>query len=308
MNITPRDVNYFLAVAHHGRLAPAAEACHVTQPALTKAIQRLEAGCGLILFERDARGTRLTAEGARFREVAESLSRSYENALRVAANVRAQQAGLLRVGCTDVTRASLVPATLAALLQRRPGLRATFEIGRSDQLAAAVRDGRLDVAVVPTYGEAPMGCDCLRVGDDPHLPVMSAKHPLAHRERLTPRDLTPFGWIHAAQDSAGVRSLNSLFARFQLPPPTITVEFEYMTEAALALLRESNLLAMIPCSFHRVTDQHGLRLLDIPDFKVNRPVYCLTRSGTEPSPLTQAFCDLVAIQTQIWRVRDEKAA
>jgi DNA-binding transcriptional LysR family regulator len=301
MDITPRDVNYFLAVARHGRLAKAAEACHVTQPALTKAIQRMEAECGLTLFERDARGTRLTAEGERFREVAESLNKSYEEAMRVAADVRAQQSGLLRVGTTDTTRGGLVAGTLSVLLRQRPGLRANLLIGRSDQLVHAVLEGQLDVAVAPIYGAPPAGCDHVKVGEDPHLPVMSAKHPLARRAPLAPTDLMPYGWIHGAKDSAAFRSLSALFASFQLPAPTVTVEVEYASEAVLSLVRTSDMLAMIPRSLYRAADQHGLHLISIPEFHIDRTVLCLTRSGAERSPLTTAFCELLMAQTEAWR-------
>lgn len=305
MEIAPRDVNYFLAVVQHGRLAPAAEACNVTQPALTKAIRRLETECGLTLFERSTTGMLLTAEGVRFREVAEALSRSYENAMRVAADVRAQQACLLRVGCTDTTRASLVPATLATLLRQRPGLRASLQIGRSDQLARAVR---LDIAVIPTYGEAPAGCDCIEVGEDSHLPVMSAQHPLAQRRQIMPRYLAAYGWVAAGKDSASLQSIDALFMRFQLPPPIVAVEIEYMTEAVLALVRASELLAMVPRSIYRDTDQLGLQLISIPGFRLERSVCCITRSGAEPSALKTAFCELIAMQTQLWQLRNEIAA
>jgi DNA-binding transcriptional LysR family regulator len=301
MNITPRDVNYFLAVARHGRLGPAAKACGVTQPALTKAILRLEAECGLVLFERDARGMQLTPEGRRFNEVAEQLGKTYEEVLRVAADARAEQSGRLRLGSTDTTRVGLVSLVLSALVRQRPGLRATLQIGRSDQLARAVADGHLDAAVIPSYGEPPEGCDHVEVGEDPHLPVMSTMHPLARHSRLAPSDLMPFNWIHGARSSAGYQSLKALFARFELPAPTVAVEVEYASETVLSLVRASEMLAMVPRSLYRAADQHGLQLISIPEFHIDRSVLCLTRSGTECSPLTKAFCDLLMVQTKAWR-------
>lgn len=293
MNLTPRDVDYFLAVAKHGRLSDAAKACGVTQPTLTKAIQRLESACALVFFERDARGMHLTAEGRRFHEVAEQLGQSYDEAARTAADLRAQQSGLLRLGTTDGTRTALVPVVLAALLRQRPGLRAVLKIGQSDQLVQAVLEGHLDVVVVPAYGALPAGCDHLKVGEDPLLPVMSVKHPLAKRSQLEPTDLTPYHWIGPARNSAGHKSLCDLCARLQLPEPTLAVEIEYASEAVLSLVQSTTLLAMIPRSLYRTTDQHDLRLISIPEFSIDRTVHWVRRSGTGPSPLTQAFCDLL---------------
>ena len=66
MNISLKDVSYFLAVAGTTRLSEAADICEVTQPAISKAMRRLEGELGLTLLERHARGTRLTAAGRQF--------------------------------------------------------------------------------------------------------------------------------------------------------------------------------------------------------------------------------------------------
>jgi DNA-binding transcriptional LysR family regulator len=299
MNITPCDLHYFLAIAKHKQLVKAAEICNVTQPALTKAVHRLEAECGLKLLKRDGRGIQLTEEGARFKTVAESLYKTYQDAKRTAADIRAQESGLLRLGTTDASPSSLVASTLSMLLRQRPGLRATLKFGRSDQLASAVLEGQLDVAIVPVHGAPPAGCDSIRVGEDPHLPVMSVRHPLAARFVLTPAELMPYGWIQGGQHSAAFQDLSALFARYELPAPTLAVEVDYATEAMLSLLRASDMLSLIPRSLFRGANQHDLFLVPIPDFRIDQTVLCLTRSGAEKSPLTKAFCDLLIAQTEV---------
>ena len=297
MNLTLRDVDYFLAVARTGRLAQAAEACNVTQPALTKAIQRLESEIGLVLFERDARGTRLTAEGLRFVDVAQGLSASYADATRVATEVRAQQTGLLRIGVTDITRNSLAPRALAQLLQRRPGLRAVFRIGQSDQLARALRDGSLDMALVPTYGNVPNGCEGITVANDPHLPVVRAGHPLARRLVIELADLQPFSWILAGPHSNSYRTVAAILARHDLPPPQVMVETEYASEAVLALVQSTDLLALMPRSLLQATDQNGLHLLPLLELRIERAVVLAWREGATWSPLMEAFKE--TLETQI---------
>ena len=68
MDISTRDVRYFLAVARDGSLTVAARECNVTEAALSKAVTRVEAAVGFPLFERSKRGMTLTHSGAQFHE------------------------------------------------------------------------------------------------------------------------------------------------------------------------------------------------------------------------------------------------
>src|SRR5690606_37595565 len=159
MALTFRDVGYFLAVAKAGLLATAAAECEISQPALTKAIRRVEAEFGLELFERSARGMRLTAAGLRFLEQAQRMYVEYSDTVLLADEMRAQRAGLMRIGATDTTARNRVMPALASLLRKRPALRVRLRFGRSDTLMREVISGDLDVAVVPVYeGQSPE-CD-----------------------------------------------------------------------------------------------------------------------------------------------------
>src|SRR5438046_3131714 len=123
MSLAIRDIRYFLAVARTGQLATAAEGEGVTQPALTKAMRRVEDEFGLQLFERSVRGMALTAAGLRVAEEMQKLQAAYADTVLLADEMRARQAGLLRIGVTDTTAGNRMAAVLGPLLVQRPGLR-----------------------------------------------------------------------------------------------------------------------------------------------------------------------------------------
>jgi len=289
MNFSLKDVEYFLSAARLGGLGQAARACGVTQPSITRAIQRLEAEFGLPLFERTAHGADLTLAGRRFMEVAQNLSTSYDNASRFAAEVRARQAGNLRIGVTNTTRMSFVPAALSTLVRQRPGIRVALRAGPSDQLVQAVQEGELDIAVIPSDGEWPENCQGVEVGTDPYLPVVSARHPLAKHSTVAPSDLVGYSWIAGAQGSAAYRTLAATCARCAIPPPTVTVEADRITEMTLAMVQSTELLILVPRSLFRATDRHGLHILPVPEFHIARTALCLVRKGVAWSPLMDAF-------------------
>ena len=292
MNIGLRDIDYFLCVAETGSLSRAAETWEVGQPAISKAIRRLEVELGLTLLERHARGARLSAAGQHFLPVAKNLQAGHGEAQRVAGEMRAQRAGLLRIGVTDATRTSLLAPTLSPLIQKRPGLRVILRVARSDQLARAVQDGELDVALVPTYGDNSFTCEHTVIGFDPLLPVVRRAHPLARSVKLKLEDLQAYAWILSGSNGPPHRKLIALYKQYGLTAPTVMVETDYSSEAAVALLRHTDLMALLPQSMLRLGEQSDLHVLPIDSLKLPREVLMLRRTGST-SPLMIAFVEQV---------------
>ena len=81
MNLSLRDIEYFLAAVEYGNLERAAASFGVSQPALSKSLQRLEADTGLALLDRSGRGLRLTSAGLVFLEHAKRLWAEYRDAM-----------------------------------------------------------------------------------------------------------------------------------------------------------------------------------------------------------------------------------
>ena len=121
MSVSLRDVEYVLAVAGRGTLARAAEELGVTQPTLTKAVQRVEGWFGAPLFERTGRGMVLSSAGLRAVEQLRRLRVAYADTEVLAQDMRAQQAGLLRIGVTDASGEERVVRALAAILSALSG-------------------------------------------------------------------------------------------------------------------------------------------------------------------------------------------
>lgn len=291
MALTIRDIEYFLAVAQHGRLSAAAEEHAVTQPALTKAVQRVEAEFGLKLFERSAHGMRLSASGLRVVPRLQQLQASYTDAVRLSNEMRAGQAGLLRVGSTDTSPDNRLVAALAPLLGQRPGLRVRVRVDRSDVLAALVRDGELDLALIPAYDQQPLDVEHTKIDSDPLVPLVRAGHPLARRTRPTMEDTAAFGWILGPGQSAATRALAEIHARARLPPPKVVVETPFTAEMNLGLLAGTDLLTLVPRSFLR--HRHDARCVELPiaALRIPRSVVLVSRADADWTPLMAALRD-----------------
>jgi len=292
MNISLKDVSYFLAVAGTTRLSEAADICEVTQPAISKAMRRLEGELGLTLLERHARGTRLTAAGRQFLPVAQNLHAGDLDAQRLAGELRAQGSGLLRIGVTNATRTGQLAPVLGELIQQRAGLRVQLKIGRSDQLAKAVQAGELDVALVPAYADSVFACDRDAVGRDPLIPVVRAAHPLSLQSSIAIKDLLPFSWLLSSSTSTPFRLLNEVYRRSGLPTPTVVVETEYASELDMTLLRTTNLLTLVPQSMLSLSEQSDLHILQLNELKFEREVVMLSRTGVV-TPLMRTLSERI---------------
>ena len=187
---TRSEVEQLLAVAEAGRIVAAAARLSMTQPALTRAIAKLERCAGGALFERLPTGVRLTALGAAARDRARRLRREFADAQEHIAEALAGREGRFRIAAAPLwMRAVVVPAALR-FQEKWPGVGLTF---RSVPFAEGVRlleAGECDLHVGGVDGGRPLPKFLRR---EPLLRetagiVARRGHPLRSR-RTTPEDL-----------------------------------------------------------------------------------------------------------------------
>ncbi len=152
------QVRYFLALCRTLNFTRAAEACNVTQPALTRAIQRLEDELGGPLLYRERSLTQLTPLGRTMMPHLEAMVRAAEAVSQAAADMR-RQTPLLRVGLADGLSASLIAGSLAELERRFPGLELHLQSDDQKTLIESLLQGETDAALLLDDGELPERLD-----------------------------------------------------------------------------------------------------------------------------------------------------
>ncbi len=186
VKLTLKQCQYFLAVAQQGGIAQAARVLHISQPAVSQAIEKLEDICGLqLLLRHHARGTELTPQGRAFLVSARKLIASARQTELQARAIAANQAGTIRFGCFH----TLAPYHLAGLISAHRQIQADIHIIPSellqDELIAQVQHGELDLAL--TY-DMSLPTESLRVE---HLQLLTPfvlldkHHALARRKKLS---------------------------------------------------------------------------------------------------------------------------
>lgn len=186
MGITLDQVRSFVAVAEELHFGRAAERLQMTQPPLSRQIQKLEKAVGAQLLERDNRRVVLTGAGEAFLDEAHRLLNLVEGAGDLARRVAAGAAGVVRVGFTAVSAISILGPLLRQLTAELPDVEVLLSERVTGAQVDGIRRGELDIGLArPPFDTSVLHSKVIL--REPLMAVVPASHPLAH----SPAPLTP---------------------------------------------------------------------------------------------------------------------
>jgi LysR family hydrogen peroxide-inducible transcriptional activator len=148
INLTLRQLRYFDALERHGHFGRAAEACSISQPALSMQIKELEETLGGVLLERGGRQVRLTKFGEEIVQRAREILRSIDELGDFARASRDQLAGRLRIGMIPTIAPYLLPRVIENLARVHPELDIHVRETMTPKLILELAEGRLDTAIL----------------------------------------------------------------------------------------------------------------------------------------------------------------
>jgi LysR family hydrogen peroxide-inducible transcriptional activator len=179
-NLTFKQLRYFEALARHGHFGRAADACAISQPALSMQIKELEGELGAALFERGARQVRLTSFGEAFALRVRDILRSADELQDLARVAQDGLAGRLRIGVIPTVAPYLLPAIVGNLTRTYAGLDLHVRETVTGKLIQELAEGRIDAAIValpvsePSFTEVALFAEdfvLVRPGEDEGKPV-----------------------------------------------------------------------------------------------------------------------------------------
>jgi DNA-binding transcriptional LysR family regulator len=184
------QLEYLAAVTQHGSLRRASEQLHVSQPAVSEAIRKLERELGVTLLERSRSGSRISLAGRELIQpivdVLESVSR-----LRAAAGDQLATRRVLRIGTVNAGTASLALPAVRAFQAAHPGSSIEIRNLQQEEIQVGLAEGGLDLGLVNLLAgdDAPPDLDATPLVVGRPVAVVPASHPLAAQETVSIDDL-----------------------------------------------------------------------------------------------------------------------
>ncbi|EIC82690.1 LysR family transcriptional regulator [Serratia sp. M24T3] len=288
-------LRYFLAIQDTGHLGRAAITLGITQPALTKCIQRLEKIYKTRLILKVGRGIRLTEAGLLLCERAQKIVQDMEVTQRDMSALADGTAGYIRLGAAATAAEFMLPQLAKRLLEEAPSVRLDVKVGMNDLLQNTLREKQLDIILgfLPDKSNEFIARPLL---DDPVVLVASKDHPLAGIHP-TSEQLDQYNWLLPSRKVATRQWLEQRLQTGGYPPPRIQIEANSIATLHSVIV-ETNLLSFI--SRRALQEiQHAIPLVEIP-----MPLLVMPRtfglqfhSWSELSPVARQF---VLIAEKIW--------
>ena len=260
MNVTLRQLRVFTEVARRLSFARAAEALHLTPPAVSMQVKDLEAAVGLPLFEREGRQVALTTGGEYLLVYARRVLSALKDAEDAMARLKHVEAGRLDIGLVSTAK-YFVPRLLARFREQHPGIELRLQVSANrEQLLALMRGNEIDLAVM---GRPPreMATRAEPFAAHPQVFVAPPGHALTRVGSVAPSELEGVPFI-VREPGSGTRKHMEDFFEAQHIAPRIAMEMpsnESIKQAVMAgmglsflslhtvgLELRSGLLAIVP--------------------------------------------------------------
>ncbi len=284
------DLRAFVTVGEHQSFAAAAQALHLSQPALSRRISNLEQMLGVRLFDRTTRSVELTVLGRRFlgevRGLVEDIDRSVLS-LRDAAEL---ETGDVTIGCVFSVVHHFLPPVIRAFRELHPNVLVRIIEEGADEVLASVKHGEADFAV-NYIGMQDPEVEFTPLLKEPYVLACPVGHPLARRRSVRWEELADYPQARVSHASRNRLFIDQALA--EVPPlPRPVIEVRHVS--TLIDIVESGLgLAVVPQLTlpRKPVSVVGVKL-EQP--AISRTLAMIKRNGRSLSPAAAAFAQLLA--------------
>jgi len=281
-----RRLQVFEAVARLQSFSRAATELHLTQPAISMQVQRLEAEVGLPLYEQMGRRLDITPAGREIMACARALTQRLREAEELLAAMQGAGGGEISISAVSTAKYH-VPMLLAEFRRKHPDVRVRLSVSNREQVVRDLTENSVDLAIM---GTPPRGLDTIAVPFARHpIAIIAAPgHALARRRRLPLARLADETFLIRERGS-GTRSAMERVFRERRFHPRETIEMssnETIKQAVMAGMGVSFL------SLHTVGLEVAARrlvVLEVAGTPVMRHWYVIHRERKRLSPIAEAF-------------------
>jgi LysR family carnitine catabolism transcriptional activator len=292
INLSSRDLEAFLALAHTSHFTRAAEKCHLSQSAFSQKIARIEQVAEVSLFERSTRHVTLTPEGEVFAQEVTRIQQDLQHAVAHLKDLATRRIGKVAVAALPSVAAVWMPRIIARYRAANPNIRIELFDTLADGGLALLREGRVDMFI--TAGGDLREFDVTPLKNERFFLVCSRSHRLATRRSVTLAQAKDEDTIHLARGSSVRQHLEAAGAAASAN----SLEVEHLATVA-ALVAEGLGISIVPelTLFH--FERAGLAAIPVRDRQLRRPILLARRKGKALSVAAKSMVEEILAEARV---------
>jgi DNA-binding transcriptional LysR family regulator len=286
-----RDLHVLMAVADAGSMAKASARLAVSHPVISKTISDLEQALGVRLLDRSSQGVELTSYGRALLNCGINVFDEMRQGLRQIEFLSDPRSGEVRIGCTEITMAGLVPAIAEEFSKRHPGIR--LEVVLANPAVPQfpdLRERKVDLLLLRATG--PLMEDDLyaeKLFDEPFAAVAGARSRWARKHRIALTDIVGEPWVLPPYDSVPGALIREIFRTRDLPPPRARI-VTLSGQLTVTLIAGGRFVGLLPMSVAQFSaDRRGVRILPLQFPTPRFAVAIITVKKRTLSPFAELF-------------------
>ncbi|NUA27852.1 LysR family transcriptional regulator [Cupriavidus basilensis] len=290
INFDLQELQAFVAVADRLSFRAAADDLHLSPPALSRRIEKLEGILGVKLFERSTRHVALTNVGRLFLDHARAALEALEGGVLNITDLAAQRSGLVTVACVPSAAYYFLPSVILRFAQRYPRIRVRVLDESANTVLNAVITGRADFGINFIGTQEP---DVAFEGifSEKFVLAVCHTHPLARRKSVRWSELADERFMTVDRSSGNRVLIDSALANCERRPTSF---FEVAHVSTLLGLVEAGLgVAAVPRLALPVKGHATLRSIPLVEPDVSRTLGLITRHRVPLSPTAKVLRDMV---------------
>lgn len=294
-DLSARQLEAVLALAEYGSFIAAAARMRLSQPALTRLLQKLEAELGVRLFDRSTRRVRITEAGREFAAVAERMLNDLGITVQSVREVAQERRGLVVVSCVMSVAGSVLPRMIAAYRSGRPGVEIHIREGIYASILDDVRSGLADFGI-SYVDELPDFAVGTPLGRETFSVVVPARHKLAKRRSIGLAELAAHPIVALPTESRTRRTIDAaaVTAGLQLRQRVVVTQIATL----LALVGQGVGVGVVPGGATRGPAVPGVKVIPLAEPRLIRRIGLITLREREPTP---AAAGLMTLLRERWR-------
>jgi DNA-binding transcriptional LysR family regulator len=220
INFDLNDLQAFRAVVENGSFRKAADAIRITQPALSRRIEKLESALNVKLFERTTRKVSLTTVGLAFLPQVERMLDDLDIALMSISEVASTRMGSVTIACVPSAAYYFMPQVISAFHQAYPKIKVKVLDASANEVNSAVASGDADFGV-SFSGTLAAEVDFELLLQERYVVACRRDHPLAGREQVSWEEMYEHDYISLDKTSGNRLVLDQALMRLHPRKPSI---------------------------------------------------------------------------------------